>query len=250
MPVPEQAEDEVVLAEEAEQKETHEGFIDLDSHQKDVNVQHKKFREQEREKVAAEERAATAEGELNELKSKNAEVVVPPVPDKYSDSFDADMATRDTAIAAKTAQDAELEQRKTKQQADDEARAATEKQAVTDRVATFDSNMVTLGLNPVETKADADTIIGFGLSNTFQDILLEDPDGPLLVKYLAQNPIEIEQMNGMSALSLVNHINKDVRAKASLLRPQTSNAPNPPIVLDGGGAPITAESWEKGAKCE
>ena len=235
---------------ETEEKETHEGFIDLESHQKDVNVQHKKFRDQERGRVAAEERAATAERKFQELQSRNNAVVIPPIPDKYSDNFDAEMRSRDRAIEAKTAQDAELKQAQDQRLKDNEASVATQNQAITDKVAGFDSNMVALGLNPVETKADADAVISFGVSNNFQDILLEDPDGPLLVKYLAANPIEVEKMNGMSTLGLVNHINSDVRAKASLLRPQTSNAPNPPIVLDGGGAPTTAEAWEKGAKYE
>lgn len=242
--------DPKIESEAEESVEAPDGFIDLGSHQKDVNVQHKKFRDEERSRVKAEDRATSAERELEELKAKNDAVAIPPVPDKYSDSFDADMETRDTAIAAKSAQDAEVEQKAAQKRKTEEARVASENNAVTERVATFDSNMVALGLNPVETKADADTVIGFGVSNNFQDILLEDPDGPLLVKYLAANPIEVEKMNGMSALSLVNHINSDVRAKASLLKPQTSSAPNPPIVLDGGGAPSTVESWERGAKYE
>lgn len=106
--------------------------------------------------------------------------------------------------------------------------------------------MVTHGLNPIETKAAADTIVNYGISDTFQDILLEDPDGPLFVNYLSQNPVELEEMNRMTTLQLVNHLNGDIRSKASLLKPKTSDAPDPPIILRGSGVPEQKESWEQG----
>ncbi len=71
-----------------------------------------------------------------------------------------------------------------------------------------------------------------------------------VVQYLATNPVETDEINRMTTLQRVNHLNKEVRPKALLLKPTTSNAPDPPIVLDGGGAPETKETWEKGAVYE
>jgi len=242
MPDPVEGEEAV----EAEPEEKHDGFIALDKHQKDVNVQHKKFRDEERGRVKAEERASAVEKELGDLRAKQAEVVIPPVPDRYSETFDAEILTRDEAIQKQADLNAEqtrlADDRKTK----DEARITEENAAMSKKVAAFDTNMVTHGLNPAETKKAADTVIGYGISTTFQDVLLEDPDGPLLVTYLSQNPVELEEMNRMSVLQLVNHLNGDIRQKASLLKPQTSNAPNPPTTIKGGGAPEQKEDWEKG----
>ncbi len=247
--MPDPVEGEEVLA-ETPPEEKHDGFIALDKHQKDVNVQHKKFRDEERGRVKAEERASTVEKELEKLRTKQAEVVIPPVPDRYSETFDADIQTRDTAIKKQADQDAEqtrlADERKTK----DEARITEENAAMNEKVVAFDSNMVTHGLNPAETKKAADTVIGYGISTNFQDVLLEDPDGPLLVTYLAQNPVELEEMNRMSVLQLVNHLNGDIRQKASLLKPQTSNAPNPPTTIKGGGASEMEDPLLKGAKFE
>jgi len=229
-------------------EETHDGFIRVDKHQKDVNVQHKKFRDQERSRVEAEKRADSIQKELDELKGQNATVAIPPVPDQYSETYAADVASRDDAIRKQADQDAAQQRQEAQRKEKDEARVASENQAINKRIAEFDSNMVTHGLNPVETKAAADTVIAYGISNTFQDVLLEDPDGPLFVTYLSQNPVELGEMNGMSTLQLVNHLNGDIRQKASLLKPQTSNAPEPPITLSGGGVPEMKEGWEKGAK--
>lgn len=222
-----------------------EGFISMDKHQKDFNVQYKKANENERGRIAAEEKALALQAKIDELSRQ--EVIVPPVPDKYSDSFDHDIAERDAAISAQAEQNAINQQAvATRQRAENEKRAE-ENLAIDARVATFDKSVVTNGLSADEVKAAAESLISSGISNTFQDILLDDQDGPLLVKYLDNNPLEAEQMNGMGVAALVNHINTEVRPKAMKLKPRTSNAPEPPIVLTGGGAPQTKESWEEGA---
>ncbi len=236
--------------EQTEEKETHDGFIDLESHQKDVNVQHKRFRDEERGRVKERDRADAAEKELDELKGKQAEVVIPPVPNRDSETYEADVKDRDDAIAAKATQTADNEQAQAKRKEEDEARQVEDSAALNKRVATFDSNLAGHGLKAAEVKAAAEAVIGFGISNTFQDILLDDKDGPLMVKYLEDKPLEAEQMNAMSTMELVNHLNTEVRPKALLLKPQTSAAPDPPVVLDGGGAPETPEPWEKGAVYE
>ncbi len=246
--------EEDILVDDKEQteqpEEKHEGFIALDKHQKDVNVQHKKFRDEERGRVSAEQKLDAAEKKLEELRVAKTDIVIPPVPDQNSESFEADMKVRDDAISLKADINAEEKQLTLTRNKEDEARETRENDAINEKIAAFDSNMVAHGLNPAATKAAADTVIGYGISSMFQDVILEDKDGPLLVTYLSKNPVELEEMNKMSTLQLVNHINGDVRQKASLLKPKTSDAPDPPITLTGGGAPETKEEWERGAKYE
>ncbi len=245
-----QAAAEKAAAEAKEPEETHDGFIALDKHQKDVNVQHKRFRDEERGRVKERERADAAEKELDELKGQQAEVVIPPVPDKYSETYEADIEERDKAIAAQAEQGAAKETAAVQRKEKDEARQVEDSAALNKRVATFDSNVAGHGLKTEEVKAAAENVIGLGISNTFQDILLDDKDGPLLVMYLDANPIEAEQINAMSTMELVNHLNSEIRPKALLLKPQTSAAHEPLDTLDGGGAPETKEPWEKGAVYE
>lgn len=254
MPNPEVvvADEEVIVlpGEETPAVESHKGFIALDKHQKDVNVQHKRFRDEERGRVSEKKRADGLQAQLDEIQREKDKVVVPPVPDRYSETYDADIAERDAAIARQAELTAANNVAVAKQRENDDARLADESDALNKRVATFDSNLVSHGLNSPDVKAAAETVIGMGISNTFQDVLLDDPDGPLMVVYLQNNPIEAEQMNAMPTLELVNHMNAELRPKALLLKPQTSAAPDPPITLEGGGAPETKEDWERGAKYE
>jgi hypothetical protein len=247
--MPEVAEE--IVEEVAEEKvEVPEGFIPLENHQKDVNVQHKRFRDEERARIALEEKYNAAQKRLEELESKVSEVVIPPVPDPYSENFQAEVEARDAAIAAAARKQTadELAEQKRKEQA--VAKQTEESAALEQRVAKFDSNLVSHGLDAAEVKSAAEAVISYGISTTFQDVLLDDKDGPLMVKYLQANPIEAEQINNMSTLALVKYLDSDVRPKALLLKPQTSTAPNPPITLEGGGAPETKEAWERGAKYE
>ena len=106
--VPVEGED-VTVAEQSEPEPevTHEGFIALDKHQKDINVQHKKFRDQERARIASDQRGDGLQKQLDDIKAEQGEVDIPPVPDQYSDTYAEDIAARDEAIKLKADQDAE-----------------------------------------------------------------------------------------------------------------------------------------------
>lgn len=242
---------EVEAGQEEQQQEPevkHDGFIALDKHQKDVNNQHKKFRDEERGRKSAEDRAVKAEQELKDLRASKEDLTIPDVPDQYAEDYAEQIAKRDAAIKANAEHGAEETRLADEKQRSDAALAKNVEAESAAQVAVFDANMVALGCVPTEVKAAADKIIEYGISDGLSDFILEDPDGPLMVQYLEQNPTELEEMNKMTSLSLFNHINSSVRAKAQLLKPKTSGAPDPPITVTGGGVPELKEDWEKGAK--
>ncbi len=219
----------------AADEEKHDGFVKADDSQKSINKQHKKFRDEERGHVKTRAELDSVNQELADLKAKSADLEIPPVPDKYDDDFDQKMQVRDEAIQRKTAHDAEQGRVKEASENKEKEQADKQETALKERLTEFDSNMVKLGLNPAETNKAANAIADYGVSTVLEDILLEDEEGPLLVNYLANNPMELSELNGMSTLQLVNHLTTEVKPKAALLRPKTSEAPDPPIVLDGGG---------------
>jgi hypothetical protein len=239
--------DDLVEQNEEAPEVKHEGFISDDKHAQRIGVQHKKFRDEERRANDLETQLGAATKKLDAVEIK--EVVVPPVPDQLSETYVEDVQKRDAAIQQKTELDAGIARKAEEGRQKDEARVTQDEADLKQRIAGFDTNTVTHGLNPIEVKQAADTVIANGLSDMFSDMLLEDPDGPLLVAYLKDNPVEQDEMNRLSPLQLVTHLNA-IRPKASLLKPQTSNAPDPPIVLSGGGVEELQPSWEKGAKYE
>jgi len=219
--------------------ETPEGFVSVEDNQAQVNKQHRKYRDAERAaaKVAAENESL--QQQLDELKVKDEAITVPDAPDPYSETYQADIAARDEAVRLKAEQDAQARLAESDEQRKNEAKVQAEEVAARENIAAFDARILEHGLNQAEIKKAADTMIDYGISDVFQDVLLEDVDGPLMVQYLADNPIEVERLNGMSALSMINHLNTEVRPKASLLKPKTSDAPDPPQTITGGGAKET-----------
>jgi len=240
---------------EVEVPETPEGFISLKDHteqvdnlQKDVNVRYKQYKDEERRRIATGERADGLDAQIAESKKANANLEIPDAPDQYAEDYVEKIAARDAVIRKKAEHDADETRLAEEKTRNDEAKALAVQEANTAQVAVFDANMVALGVDIPAVKVAADKIIEYGISDGLTDFILEDPDGPLMVQYLEANPTELEAMNGMSSLTLFNHINSTVRAKAALLKPKTSNAPEPPIVPDGSGAPEVEADWEKGAK--
>jgi hypothetical protein len=227
-------------------EETPEGFISLEQHQKDVNVQHKRFRDEERGRKKQKERADKLQAEIDELRAKD-KVEVPPVPDRYSDTYEDDLKRRDEAIRAKAEQDAESDRLEAERKEKEEAQAAETEAEIKRRAKQFDANTLEHGLDPADTKKAVDQLLEYDLSDNLMDALIDDPDGPLFAQYLAQNPMELEGLMNMSAYALSQHFNGEVRQRAQLLKPKVSTAPPPPETIEGGGAPETKEPWEQGA---
>lgn len=227
--------------------ETPEGFIALDKHQKDVNVQHKKFRDTERLLNKSSEKADGLQKELDEIRKEADKVVIPDAPDPYSDTYAADIVARDEAVKRSAEIGAKQAIAEEHQKTQHEAKQSELLAAEQEKVAAFDKNLVSSGFNPIDVKKAADSVIELGMPDNLQDFILEDPDGPALVMYLNQNPVEMSSMDGMSAYTLHNHINSEIRAKASLLKPQTSNAPHPPKTLTGGGVSELKDPLLEGA---
>lgn len=234
--------------EQPQEEVKHEGFIALGKHQKDVNVQHKKFRDEERARKKAEDTAGELQKQLDELNIKRLDTEIPAVPNPDSLTYEDDVAKRDEALKQRATHDIEKKRLETDQQTQQNADQAKQKEIYEQQVAGFDANTVKHGLSLTEVNQAAATLNEYGLSKTFQDIVVEDPDGPLFVKYLSNNPVEFEQLNSMSPYQLMTHLNGDIRQKAALLKPQTSGAPPPPVSVEGGGVPEQAEWWEKGGK--
>lgn len=235
---------------ETPEEKTPEGYIKAEESQRQVNKQHRKYRDEERARKRIEAEAETLRKELAEIKAKAEAVEVPPVPDPYSDDFEQQVKARDEAVKKQAQQEAarsRLEDDAKRKEA--EARAK-EEEATRAKIAGFDSNMVNLGLNPLEVNQAANALADYGISNALEDVLLEDEEGPLLVQYLAKNPVELEALEGMSALQMLKTLDGEVRQKASLLKPKTSAAPNPPDTLTGGGVKEIEDPLLKGAVFE
>ena len=232
-----------------EKPKAPEGYVSLEDNNHQVNKQHKKFRDEERARLKAEEKAATLEKELEELRAKSVDLTIPPMPDPLDENFDEKVRLRDEKIKAVSAHEVELSQKE--QQAKDHEQEAKNSQieAKDAQVAAFNAQTVTLGLNPQEIGKAAKAVVEYGISEVLEDAVLEDPDGPLLVQVLASNPVKLHELNSMTAFQAFKAL-EEMRPQALLLKPKNSQAPDPPDILSGGGVGEIEDPLLKGVTYE
>jgi hypothetical protein len=222
-----------------------------DGVQKAINKQHAKYREEERKRIQIEQEAAELRKQLEQVKAKEQDVTVPPIPDPYDDDYEEKIKARDEAIRNKAAIDGQRQFAEQQQQAAQRQALEAEQKRVEGLLGDFNSNTTKLGLNLDEVTQASNVVGSYGVNQDIANFLLGDEDGPLMVKYLAANPVELDEIRTMNPINAALKLNSQIREKAQTLKPQTSNAPDPVETLNGGGVPANGNfPLSKGAKFE
>lgn len=224
------------LAPASEEKHEEKQGVDQDAVNKAINKKHYQMKEAQREAEAARKEAEELKAKLQTLEV-GQEPSVPPIPDPYDDDYEAKVKARDDAILRKAEFDAG-------QKIIADQKAAAQKQAeeaeakrVDSMVSSYMGNATKLGLNAAEVEKAGDVLVNNGVSQDVALFLLDDAEGPLMTQYLANNPIELDELASMPPMKAAIHLNSVIREKSSSLKPQVTNAPEPAEVLGGNGAP-------------
>jgi len=230
---------------ENHEQKTDDGF-NPETAKKAIDKQHFKFRDEERKRLASDKRADEAEAELRGLKQVDDPVIPPPV-DPYADDYEEMTRQRDDAITRKAQFDSQ------QKFAADQATRTQNEQMQADQtridglVTEYNGRAVKLGLDASEVEHAGDTVVQYGISQDLAQFILGDEEGPLITKYLAANPLELDALSRMSPMQAAIRVNADIRTKAASLKPQISQAPDPTEVLSGRGAPADgADPWLSG----
>ena len=176
--------------------------------------------------------------------------VVPPIPDQYDEDFDRKMRERDEAMTRKHTHDNQqeslrLNEQNTKQQTEQQAKDVQQKV-----VSTFTTRTTEFGLDPNEMDTAANTIMNYGVTDQLADYILKDPDGPLILKHLASNPMQLSELASMDPMSASAKIENVIRAEAQKLKPKQSQTPDPGMIINGNGVPEAIDPLLEGCKIE
>jgi hypothetical protein len=204
--------------------------------------QQAKFDEVVGSKVAKQR---AAEREAEELRRKLEEVSAnipqperPTIPeiDPYSDTLEEDLKARDEAVHRQAEFDAT-------QRANEQVQQQTLRQQQEQQVAqlqtiatTYAERAKILGVKPEELQVAADKLQQQGISDELTVHLLNDDKGPAITKYLADNPLALDAMRGMTSMQAAIHIETNVKPIAGASK-KTTNAPPPSQLIEGGGTP-------------
>ena len=196
-----------------------------------------KYRESERQH---ESQVADLKRQLEETQAKIPQLTRPPIPeiDPYSETLEQDLVKRDDAVRAQAKFDRD-ESDKTVQAEQTQAQSVKIQQEATDKlVKTYNDRATQLGVNVIELQADEATVMSYGIDQDVANFILADDQGPLIVKYLAKNPLEMEVLRGLTPQHAAIRIHTDIKGKASALGVKTPTAPTPVETLSGSGMPL------------
>lgn len=231
------------LAPESEKTEQ----INQEAINKAINKKHFEKMQALRERDAALARLAQLEQQI----PKN-DIVVPELPDPYDDNYRQKMQEREAIIAYKAVMDAQKAQMEAQRVYNRQIEQQKQYQQLEHSVKSYTDKAKSYGISEAELAAAGQAVADYGISNDLTIAILNDSDGALITRYLASNPAEIEALNSLNPYGQAIYIERNIRGKATALKPKHSNAPKPPTMVDGRGVdPILGKyPLLKGAKFE
>ena len=175
--------------------------------------------------------------------------IIPDMPDQYSDNYEQEMAARDKALQDRAAFDANASY--LRQQADLQAQESQrlENEALSKSLEDYSGRAQKLGISDKELEVAGNTVYEYGINDHVAKYILADEHGPLITKYLSENPVAMESLNSMPPISAGAFIESQVKPQAIKLKPATTNAPEPVETLNGAGVQ-PAKRGPKGATFE
>jgi len=235
---------ELAPATEGKQEKTNDGA------QKAINKQHAKYREEERLKLAEQEENKKLKDKIAKLESDKGDVHIPDMPESYDDDYEVKVKERDEAIRQSALNEAQTKRANETREAQKLEAEKAESTRVANLTTDYNKSITALGLNADEIKAAGDKVIGYGIYTDVAEHIMQQQDGPLIIKHLSENPIILDELRNMTPIQAAMKINTDIREAASLLKPQASETPDPTEVLSGLGAGEADDPMIAGATFE
>lgn len=230
--------DESQEQEESEQPKKKTGFVEFDTPEQKARVA-----QLTREKHENERKYKQAMQELSRFKQST--IVAPkevpaPTADPVTDQeeYARQQRAREQYIAEQVRYD---DAQKTHQETEKQLKSQRSQELAKNYV----DNATKLKISSKVLEQAGKVCESFGIHENAEltEFLLEDPQGAAIVVHLGNNPEQLAEIAGMSAVKAVAYIERNVRS--GLAAKQTSKAPAPPTKVGSSrGKSSSASGWE------
>jgi len=244
--IEEEVVDEDKLVKEKEvQKRTQQDKIDFAFSKKQ-----KQFQEEKRLRQEAENKNAQYKQQLQKFQQPKRPDV-PEMPDMLDPQYEQKLQLREETIKAQVIHDQRLKmhqnRNKQRQQHQQQARANDLKQ----KTETYAQRSKDFGITDEDAKKYEDSIAPFisPKNAKMAEYILDHEQGPLIVKYLSKNPMEMEKLSTMGNMNAAVYISNTIAEKSAKVKPKTSTTPAPGKTIKGKGgttkhAALDGASWD------
>lgn len=231
------------------QSETKKSHVEFSEEQQEIfnkAIGKKTFEMREAERRLESERSERLRIEAELARYRAPVLEVPPMPDPYSDNYEEQVRARDAAIALRAAHNAQQEQIKQAQLAQQHQEAFRKQQELEESVTTYKSNAVKLGIKQDDLMQAAQAVANYGINEDLAMAIIGDEHGALITTYLASNVSDLDRLVRMTPYQAGMYIANEIKPKAVARKPKTSNAPEPVPRVSGNGAPESKSPLLKG----
>jgi hypothetical protein len=192
-------------------------------------------RQAKRENKELADRLAALEASQNADAGQRPEVSAPP--DQFSDNFEQEQATRDGQIAEAAAFDARQTAQQEQEQRNLQTANAERDKALNEASTENAKRGIQLGIPEEDLNRANDRLVQYPFTVDELAFILTDEQGPLISKYLTDNPAEIESFVNMPAgINRGAFLAGEIKSKAAATKVKTTETPDPVETLSGLGA--------------
>ena len=220
--------------EQHEENTQAETEVNQEAINKVINKKHFEKMEAERKAKEAADKAAELEEKLKQYEAQQVGEV-PSFPDRWEYESDEDFAKAqreyNDALTRKAAYDAQQAQTLQAQQAQQQQELIRQQQELQQKAISYTENASKFGISAEELKTAGGKVASYGASEGLTMAILADEEGPLITKYLATNPVEVEELSAMNPYQAGAKL-VEIKSKAQALKPKTSNTPPPATKVD------------------
>ena len=212
--------------------------------QKVINRKHKR-------EMDATRRADAAEARLKEFESKQQQHE-PELP-QLSDFPDSDeVADYNQKLRARIKWETEQSYNQQEGQRRQQEAANTKQAEFSKKGEAYTERAKSLGVSNSELQAAGQTVASYNLSEDIIMGILDDKEGALITTYLANNPLDIENLKALSPYKAALYMETTIRPKLKARKPKTTNAPKPAMRVEGKATDPESRRYSqiKGAKFE
>jgi len=212
--------------------------INQDAVQDRINKVTQKRYEAERATKAANKERDDLQTKLDAIEANKPAPTVSEMPDRFDmtdEEFNAALLKRDNERQVLADHNADQKARQTASQAAIDKQNEARQEAVNKTSDEYIKRADKFGISRDNLTKASNLVVGYGLSNDVANHIAGHENGPLIVTYLATNPEELSNLADMNPMQAAVHVSNVLSEKAAVMKPKTSNAPDPVVPLGGNG---------------
>jgi hypothetical protein len=241
-----QTDDIELDSEEASEEESTEESQELGEGQDSDSAPDEKFTEAQqarfnqaigkkvRQTRDMERRADELQRQVNDLQARvpveqRPVVQAPPDPFAISDEeYRRNLAQRDQQVLAQANFDHQRQQQQEQQQRFLHEQAQQQTQQLDEKIQDYAGRAAKLGIKAAELQVAGNAVGQYGISAELGQYILESEQGPLITTYLANNPIELDELRHLSPAQAAVVVETKIKQKAIASQPKkVTDTPDP-----------------------